>query len=59
MPLIASDLEAVTISRKGSGEGINGEGKTIVDHPAVDAERKTYPLAQNVVKGATSRMDWE
>lgn len=48
------ELEVVPIIRKRSRQE-----KRIMDRPAVDAEDSVYPLARDVVTGASVRTDWE
>lgn len=59
MPPTASELEAVLIPRKDSGDGNGGGKKRVVDGPAMNEERKTYPLGRDVVEGASANVSWE
>lgn len=59
VPLTASEPEAVSTSRKESGEGKGDVKRRVVDDPAMVEEGKAYPLAWDVVKGVPTNMNWE
>lgn len=58
-PQTASELEVVSILRKGRGERKSGKGKSVVDRRSVDAEGQAYQLARDVVEGILAKMDWK